>query len=1076
MTPPGPHPEHPTMPRRTARPAPSWTFPPGYQLRSRLGSDGPLEAYLARDERDGGLVVLKVLGARHVPGCDADAFVAALDGVRAFDHPGTVPVLQAGAVRGVPYVVTAHVAGVTARDKLEAHGPAPVGQVLGILASVARTLEAGHARGLLHLTLRPHHVLLADDGALLDGIGVAQALSAAGVRPRAAEPGSPATDAARLALLGLELLAGHPVSLLRSSSDPESPEAVLGRRSDVPGGLADLLRACSAEPGDRSMARLAADLTALTSEAAGSSPGPATGPSPERIGAYVVHDVLGKGGMGVVFLAEQVEPLRRLVALKLIKPGMDTEHVLARFAAERQALALMDHPNIAKVLDAGATPTGRPYVAMELVEGPPLTRYCDQRRLTVRDRVRLFLPVCRAIRHAHQKGIIHRDLKPTNVLVAERDGTPHPVVIDFGLAKALDPASAGDTVLTQAGQLLGTLDYMSPEQASAAHDSVDTRSDVYALGAMLYELIAGVLPHGEADREISSDDLRARILTSEPPRPSARVESLGAAAAQVAAHRGTDATSLRRALAPELDWVVLKAMAPAPSERYQAVDGLLADLEAFLRDEPVAARAPSPGYRFRKFLRRHRTGVAVAGAALAALVTALGVTTNLWLRAVRAEQRAASEAETAGQVADFMVDLFQVSDPGVARGNSVTARELLDGAVEHVEADLGGQPAVAARFLRTIGQVYVKLGLYDEAVAVLEDAVVRQRDAGPQATVEIAATEGDLALALLRVGAFDEAGALLRTSVAALEADPGPMAPELVPVLNSLALLELQLGDYESGATRLERVGAIADAIPGYDPVERAKQLNNLGLAYRQAGRPDDARAAWDRSLAIRRQALGPDHPDNAGVLHNLATLEHRAGNLAEAERLALEALGIREKVLGPTHPDVAGVLNTLGSVYTEAGRYDEAVTVLSRSLSIREAALGPAHPSLAGVHLNLGNLRQVLGDGPAAEASFREAERIWGDALGPGHPNVAFALRARSLLAFEEGRHGDAEDLVVRAVRVVEDALDPGHPQVVEALREYADLLRATGREVRADSLEALMEARRVPPAPGGKPPGVAP
>src|SRR5262249_53672434 len=354
------------------------------------------------------------------------------------------------------------------------------------------------------------------------------------------------------------------------------------------------------------------------------------------IGPYKLLQQIGEGGMGVVYMAEQQQPIRRRVALKIIKPGMDSKQVIARFEAERQALALMDHQNIAKVFDAGATEGGRPYFVMELVHGVPITQYCDDHHLTPKQRLELFLPVCHAVQHAHQKGIIHRDLKPSNVLVCLYDGVAVPKVIDFGIAKATGPQLTERTMFTQFGTPVGTLEYMSPEQAEMSQLGIDTRSDVYSLGVLLYELLTGTTPlERHRLREAGFDEIRRLIREEEPPKPSTRLSTSGVALAAISARRQTEPGKLTRLVRGELDWIVMKAVEKDRNRRYESANSLARDVERYLHDEPVEACPPTAGYRLRKFARKNQKLLATAAALIALLV--FGVTGSAW-QAVRATQ------------------------------------------------------------------------------------------------------------------------------------------------------------------------------------------------------------------------------------------------------------------------------------------------------------------------------------------------------------------------------------------------------------------------------------------------------
>ncbi|HXV76557.1 MAG TPA: serine/threonine-protein kinase, partial [Candidatus Polarisedimenticolaceae bacterium] len=424
----------------------------------------------------------------------------------------------------------------------------------------------------------------------------------------------------------------------------------------------------------------------------------------ERFGSYRLVDLLGEGGMGVVYLADQHQPIRRKVAIKLIKLGMDTREIVARFESERRTLARMDHPNIAKVHEAGVSEDGRPFFVMEYVPGTTITRYCDDRTLDVASRVRLFIDVCRAIQHAHQKGVIHRDIKPTNVLVTPVDGAPVVKVIDFGVAKAIDPLDTGQSWFTRRGVMIGTPEYMSPEQAAGSGTDVDTRTDVYALGLILYELLTG---NAAIDRErlrtMSLEQIRASIRDEELPRPSARYHSTATGRAAIARLRRTTPVGLGRELRGDLDWIVMTALAKDRERRYASPGELADDLERHLDNRPVLAGPPTAAYRLRKFVLRHRVAATFGGSMLVLLIAFTIGMTVLAGRIARERDRANLEARAASQVSQFMIDLFEVSDPGEALGETIPAREILERGARRIEQELGDQPALQARLMATIG-------------------------------------------------------------------------------------------------------------------------------------------------------------------------------------------------------------------------------------------------------------------------------------------------------------------------------------------------------------------------------------
>jgi len=480
-----------------------------------------------------------------------------------------------------------------------------------------------------------------------------------------------------------------------------------------------------------------------------------------QIGAYRLLQLLGEGGMGEVWLAEQKKPIHRTVALKLIKVGMDTKAVVARFETERQALALMDHPNIARVFEAGSTAQGRPYFVMEYVPGLPLTEYCDKRRMTLKERLELFVQVCDGVQHAHQKAIIHRDLKPSNVLVVEQDNKAIPKIIDFGLAKATGRRLTDNTMFTEIGVMLGTPEYMSPEQADQREQNIDTRTDVYSLGVILYELLAGVLPFEiKVLRAAGLEQILRVIREQEPLKPSTRIRSLGPASAASAERRQEEPKSFIRHLQGELDWVTMKALEKDRTRRYGSPAELSADIGHYLRNEPVLAHPPSSPYRASKFVRRHGWAVAAAVSAVVLLI-AFAATMGFQARRIAAERdRASRQAEAAQRIANFMKGMFKVSDPSQARGNSITARELLDSASKEIDTGLAKDPETQAQLMDVMGEVYESLGLYPQAQPLLEHALdIQRRVHGPR-NPETLKSMNDLGWLLIDEGHYAEADKL----------------------------------------------------------------------------------------------------------------------------------------------------------------------------------------------------------------------------------------------------------------------------------------------------------------------------
>ncbi len=738
-------------------------------------------------------------------------------------------------------------------------------------------------------------------------------------------------------------------------------------------------------------------------------------------GKYKLLEELGSGGMGVVYLADQVAPVRRRVALKIIKLGMDTRQVVARFETERQALAVMDHPNIAKVLDAGATETGRPYFVMELARGVPITDYCDRHKLPTRDRLRLFVAVCQAVQHAHQKGIIHRDLKPSNILVVIQEDRPVPKIIDFGIAKATDHRLAQRTMFTEQGQLIGTPEYMSPEQAEMSGLDVDTRTDIYSLGVILYELLVGALPFDSQKlRSAGFGEIQRIIRETDPPKASTRLCTAKDTRAEVAARRGTDPRSLLRLLRGDLDWITMKAMAKDRTQRYSTASELAADIERHLRHEPVSAGPPSVVYKIRKYIRRHKLGVAAATVVVMAVLIGTAGTSIGLLRAVRAERKAVEEAATAKRVSDFLVDLFNVSDPSEARGNTITAREILDKGATQIDRELEDQPAIRARLMETIGTVYRSLGLYEQAGSILEKALRLKRAKYGDNDISVADTLHSLGVVYDDQGKYEEAASLFRQSLDIRSAKLGPDDPEVARSLNSLAIVRWNQGKY------------------------------------------DEAEPLLERSLAIKEKALGPDDPSLANTLINLGVLKDSQQKYDEAETLFKRALAISEKKLGADHPDLGTILNNLGSLYEKQGRRAEAEPLYARSLKIWEKALGPDHSDVAIAVHNLANLYRNLGRYAEAEPLYLRSLAIFEKNLGPEHPYVGISLRERANLYRDEGRYMDAEPLYLRSLEIFEKSPDENRLNLAETLENYLLFLQKANRPEEVPKLESRLKAIR--------------
>jgi serine/threonine protein kinase len=652
------------------------------------------------------------------------------------------------------------------------------------------------------------------------------------------------------------------------------------------------------------------------------------------VGPYRLLEQIGEGGMGEVWLAEQVGPLRRQVAFKIIKAGLDTAQVVGRFEAERQALALMDHPAIAKVFDAGATNQGRPYFAMEYVRGESLSAYCDRQRLSIRDRIDLFVLLCEGVQHAHQKGIIHRDLKPSNILVTEQDDRPVPKIIDFGIAKAISQPLTDLPLHTSLGGFVGTLEYMSPEQASLSGD-IDTRTDIYSLGVILYEVLTG-LPPVDRQKLIAGglDDVRRTIRETETPRPSTRVTGLPSESITNATSRRTEPSHLAAMLRGDLDWITLKALEKDRARRYATVGDLASDLRRYLANEPVLASPPGVTYRLGKFVRRHRAMVGAA-AALAIVVAAAAVAVALQARRIAVERdRANAEAATAKQVSDFLVGLFKVSDPNEGRANTLTARELLESGVANIERDLAAQPEVQARMMGTMGLIFTTLGVYDRAERLLTQAVATNRRVlGEDSPTTLAAINA-LANVYWYQERFSEAEPLYVDVIRRRQRVLGPEHRDTLAAQNDLAGLFAVQKRYEE-AERLDTATLeVQRRVLGPDHADVRMSLGILQGIYYLQKRFAEAEPLATEALRIGRQTLGDEHRETLIDAHNVATIQVELGRYAEAETMFLKTIAAKRRTLGPGHPDTILSIRRIADLYKRQSRFDQAEAELLGALA----------------------------------------------------------------------------------------------------------------------------------------------
>ena len=777
------------------------------------------------------------------------------------------------------------------------------------------------------------------------------------------------------------------------------------------------------------------------------------------LGRYTLLSSLGAGGMGRVFLAEQQQPVERRVALKVARHRLIGRFDRHRFHLERQALARLSHPNIAQLFEAGATEEGRPFVAMEVVDGPPITTYCDRKRLPNRQRLELFVEVCRGVQHAHHKQILHRDLKPSNVLVTEVDGRPVPKIIDFGIAKELDSDPRDDTLAT-GDRILGTPHYMSPESLEPADsEGPDTRSDVYSLGVLLYELLTGVRPFASTSREVSR--LLREIQESDPERPSRRIEDLDPETLQrISEARDCAPEALRRHLAGDLDRIVMKAIARPLEARYPSPEMLAADVERHLRNEPIEARPPTLPYVLGRLVRRHRGPVL----AVVSLVLALGAGVVARTLEARRAALAAAEAITArdetrralataesaraeaDQVIGFLSRILSGASP-LHSANAdpravadLTALELLERGVRQLDGELSEHPLTKATLLIEVSEIYAQLALHDQARPLVEEALQIRREVLGEDHPAVANGYWHLGQLYLNTQDLEAVEGALEQSRRILEAVEEPPPRDLVITLTSLARLWRDQGRFEAAEELYLEAIAVAEVhLPSDEPM-LANAHVGLGVLYRQVERWGDAERHFLRGYEVSILQLPAAHPRVLTTLGNLAVALASQGKLAEAAPRFEQVLAARREVLGNDHPAVAESLNNLGVLYLDLEEPEKAVGYHRQALAIREQALGPDHPRVAWSLRNLAvALRHSESEEPT-EPLLRRAIAIW-QASRSGHPDLAEGYNSLANLHRSLGETLPAITNYERALVIWEATLGPDHPKVVRTRERLAGL-----------------------------------
>jgi serine/threonine protein kinase len=686
---------------------------------------------------------------------------------------------------------------------------------------------------------------------------------------------------------------------------------------------------------------------AAVAPAAAEPPDAADGqPGMVLAGKYRLVERIGEGGMGSVWVAQQTEPVKRVVAVKLIKAGADSRAVIARFEAERQALALMDHLNIAKVLDAGTTPSGHPFFVMELVKGVPITQYCDAHKLTPRQRLELFVPVCQAVQHAHTKGVIHRDVKPSNVLVALYDDRPAPKVIDFGLAKATGPQLTEETLLTGFGALVGTPQYMSPEQATLNNLDIDTRSDVYSLGVLLYELLTGSTPlERKRLKEAALLEVLRVIREEEPPRPSARLSESKDSLPSISAQRQTEPARLARLVRGELDWIVMKALEKDRSRRYETASAFAADVQRYLADEPVLACPPSAGYRLRKFARRNKA--AMTTAALVTVALLLGTAVSIWQaarangerdRAREAGRKAKVEKDNMQAALDFLwQDVLSQASPDNEPNRGLTVRQLLDRVADRLGKDPGQPPPVEAAVRRMIGQLYSDLGEYREAQQHLRRALDVQAHELGREDPQTLATMHALGACLYRAGYLDvspeqlaEGAQVLGRALELRRLVLGEEGPATLTTMSLLGRCRTLQGHLEEGERLLTQALQARSRVHGEKASQALEAMNWLGSTLAMRGKLDQAEALQTRCVAECRKSFGDDNPLTLAAMQQLARTYLSRDEAGRAEAWVTRALEAARRRLGRRHGLTRVLLADLADTYQLQDRHVEAARLIA--------------------------------------------------------------------------------------------------------------------------------------------------
>ncbi|MBX3376190.1 MAG: serine/threonine protein kinase [Phycisphaeraceae bacterium] len=810
-----------------------------------------------------------------------------------------------------------------------------------------------------------------------------------------------------------------------------------------------------------------------------------------RIGSYKLLQLIGEDGFGSVFMAEQEKPVQRKVALKIIKLGMDTRAIIARFEAERQALAMMDHPHIARVLDVSATDTGRPYFVMDLVKGDPIAEYCDKNNLSIGDRLELFAQVCNAVQHAHTKGIIHRDIKPSNILVSTQDGRPHAKVIDFGIAKATASKLTEKTLFTEHRQLIGTPEYMSPEQAEGSLD-IDTRTDVYSLGVLLYELLTGSTPFdAKRLRSVAYAEIQRIIREVDPPNPSTRLSQSSDTIASVAVRRHTEPKKLVTIIRGELDWIVMKAMEKDRARRYESANGLAADIHRYLSGEAVVAAPPSASYRARKFVRRHKVAVAAAASVALALSIGLAGTTYGLQKAVQArldeakartialdeaqrareaEAQAKARAEELKQVSDFQAGMLDQIDPTKA-GKELTDDVIAKFVVALNTANPPIPEAERAGRVETFKREWSRVNATDAARELIDRTILKpaieaiDTQFKNQPVVD-AQLRHALATRYQALGLYHAALPLQTSALATRRRVLGNEHRDTLTSMSEMGLLLQHQGRLaEAEPFRREALDTYRRVL-GEEHRDTVVAIISMGSLLEAQGKLAEAEPFYREALEKSRRLLGEEHPNTLMVTNNLGTFLQAAGKFAEAEPYLRDALNKGRRTLGENHPGTLTLTNNLSAVLKAQGKLDEAEPYCREVLDKRRRVLGEDHPGTLVSITHLGSLLQERGKLAEAESLFREAMEKSRRVLGEEHPETLNAIGYMAALLQEQGQPAQMIELLVPAEAVARRAVTGGDAGRLALLLVHLGVARTATAKVPADFVDAeanLLEAHDI-------------